>query len=100
MINLIEKIILKNDINNNDIINLEFLTHKISILADVEVLKEYSKFVRIFKKIADYNNISKLESSELSSQLALLCKKIRQDLIIDEKGEKVTIQSLLKKGKT
>ncbi len=43
--------------------------------------------------------ISKIESAELSAQLALLCSKIRYDLIKTKETENIGINSLLKTTK-
>ncbi len=51
LIDFIENILLTSDIQEKDIINLEFLSHKLSVLANQEVLKEYDNFVKKFKKI-------------------------------------------------
>ena len=89
LINLIEKIITKGTIDKKDLIMLEFLTHKISIIADVTVLKEYYNFIELVKRISDEDNeLSVLESDEISLQLAKLCTKIRFDLIVDNNDSK------------
>lgn len=81
LINMIEKFILKQKLDRSDLLNLEFLTHKISIIADFNVLKEYSHFLSKFKEIIKNWEIDKLESNELSLQLSKLCEKIREDLL-------------------
>ena len=99
LIDFIEQIILKNDIDDKDIVTLDFLTHKVSILANVEVLKEYQKFVTIFKEIAKDNALTKIESKELTMQLSKLCSKIRYDMIANNDNKKETsilIRSLTK----
>jgi len=98
LINFIEKIILKSEISSNDLVNLEFLTHKISVIASNEVLNEYSNFVKTVKKVALDSNITSLESNELSQQLAKLCEKIRQDLVPQEEKREINIQSVMKKN--
>ncbi len=95
LINFIEKIILKGEINHNDLISLEFLTHKISIIASKEVLYEYSKFIDIVKKVSREAEITPLESDELSLSLARLCGKIRYDLIMDEDEKREAIAGLI-----
>ncbi len=88
LINLIETIITKGTITKKDLITLEFLTHKISIIASKSVLKEYSYFIDKIKNISkDDEDLSVLESDDISHQLAELCTKIRYDLIIDEKDK-------------
>jgi len=96
LIGFIEKIILKGKIEKPDLIGLEFLTHKISTIANPEVLKEYSNFINIIKETAIDSEITSLESDELSSGLANLCGKIRYDLISNEKNSDFNIQNIIK----
>lgn len=100
LINFIEDIILKSKINEKDLIHLEFLTHKISVIANNEVLKEYATFVKIVKKVSKDTNVTKLESKELSVQLNKLCAKIRYDLILKEKNTEVDLKSLIEEKKS
>jgi hypothetical protein len=97
LIDLIREIVLKETISKEDLIKLEFLTHKISILASVDVLEEYSDFIETIKKSAQDEKLSGLESDELSMKLANLCGKIRYDLILrDDKSQ--FAQNLIKKN--
>jgi len=95
LINFIEKLILKGKLTKQDLIFLEFLTHKISIIASPEVLLEYSHFIDTVKKIASDSEISALESDELSQKLAKLCGKIRYDLIVQESENKQDVEDLI-----
>ncbi|NPA68117.1 MAG: hypothetical protein GXO50_05865 [Chlorobi bacterium] len=98
LINLIENIITKGTITKKDLITLEFITHKISIIADVNVLKEYYNFIELVKRISeDDDELSVLESDEISLQLAKLCTKIRFDLIIDN-NDKDEIDEIITKN--
>ena len=81
LIDFLKEVINKEEINKKDLISLEFLTHKISTIASVEVLKEYANFIKTVKETALDKKISPLESDELSADLAKLCVKIRYDLI-------------------
>ncbi|WP_457616075.1 hypothetical protein [Lutibacter sp.] len=100
LINFIEKIITKGNITKNDLVSLEFLTHKISIVANPEVLLEYSNFIDTVKQIANDTKISALESDELSVKLAKLCGKIRYDLILKDTDYKVNVEELIQKNVT
>jgi len=95
LINFIEKIITKGTIDDQDMVSLEFLTHKISIIASPEVLKEYSHLIETIKKVSLDHKITPLESDELSLQLAKLCGKIRYDLILKDTKAKEEIESLI-----
>ncbi len=95
LINFIEKIITKRTINAKDLISLEFLTHKISIIASPSVLKEYSHLIETIKKVAADEKITNLEEDELSLQLARLCGKIRYDLIQQDTQANSEIEGLI-----
>ncbi len=81
LINFIEELIRKEKIDSKDLITLEFLTHKISIIANPEVLHEYANLIQVIKKTSADTKISDLESDALSGHLAKLCGKIRYDLL-------------------
>jgi len=95
LIDIIEKVILKGEIDKNDLISLEFLTHKISTIANQEVLKEYSNFLKIFKETSSDTKITPMESDELSASLAKLCGKIRYDLILKDSSSTTEIQKII-----
>ncbi len=95
LINFIEKIILKREIRQDDLVSLEFLTHKISIIANKDVLYEYSKFLDTVKKASRESEITPMESDELSLSLARLCSKIRYDLITDEEEAREAVEDLI-----
>ena len=95
LINFIEKIITKGTINSKDLIALEFLTHKISIIASPDVLKEYSNLIETIKKVAADEKITGLEGDELSLQLAKLCGKIRYDLVQQDTHAKQEVEGLI-----
>jgi len=81
LIDFLKGVISKEEINKEDLLSLEFLTHKISTIASVEVLKEYANLIKSIKDTAMDKRISPMESDELSADLAKLCVKIRYDLI-------------------
>ncbi len=95
LINFIEELIRKNEIDQKDLITLEFLTHKISVIASSEVLIEYANFVKTIKTTSLDSKISSLESDQMSEQLAKLCGKIRYDLIRKEKDSNIDIQKII-----
>ena len=96
LINFIKEIIVHSEITEKDLIHLEFLTHKISVIANLEVLKEYAHFVATVKKISIDKEVTSLESKELSAQLNKLCLKIRYDLIIKEDNSEEDIQKIIR----
>ncbi len=98
LIDLIEKVISRGEIDKKDLISLEFLTHKISTIASHDVLKEYSSFLRIIKATSLDDKITAIESDELSAGLANLCGKIRYDLITKDTKSASEIQEVIKKN--
>jgi len=98
LIDIIERVILKGEINTGDMISLEFLTHKISTIANKEVLLEYSNFLNTLKEVASDAEITPLESDELSLALAKLCGKIRFDLIANDKNQNKEIQEIINRN--
>ncbi len=84
LINHIESVISQGKLSKEDRLHLEFLTHKISILAHENVLKEYSSFIDTLNKISHDAVITAFESDEISIKLAKVCVKIRYDLIQHE----------------
>ncbi len=95
LINFIENIVAKEEVTGKEMVKIEFLTHKISIIASPEVLKEYSHFIDVLKKVAGDYKISPAESDELSLQLAKLAVKIRQDIITEEGGNKDELEKII-----
>ncbi len=95
LIAFIEKIIRKREIDSRDFITLEFLSHKISIVASPEVLKEYSNFVRVIKDSSEDIKITNIESNAMSLHLAKLCGKIRNDLVSKENKTTLDIQKTI-----
>ncbi len=81
LIDFLEQIVTKGRVTKEEIIYLEFLTHKISIVASEEVLVEYSHFLDIINKAVDDQLISEADSDEISVSLAKLTVKIRKDLL-------------------
>ncbi len=98
LIDFIEEIVGKRKITKEDLITLEFLTHKISTIASPEVLKEYSNFLNNIKDSSKDAIISPFESDELSQSLANLCGTIRYDLISKEASNKNEIQTIINKN--
>jgi len=95
LINFIEEVVKKGEITQNDLLSLEFLTHKISVIASPEVLTEYSSFVQTVKTTSADKKITSLESDELSVKLASLCYTIRYDLINKEENSTTDIQKII-----
>ncbi len=98
LINFIESLILKGKLEDRDLLHLEFLTHKISIVASYEVLKQYTDFIDAIKRISEDAKISSLDSDIISEELSELCGKIRYDLIQRERHVASDVEKLLTKN--
>jgi len=94
LINFLEKIITKGQVNKNEMIYLEFLTHKISLVASKDVLEEYSGFLDIINKTLDDQLISEDDSDKISESLAKLAVKIRKDLLQND-DQNIEIEKLI-----
>ncbi|BBB31978.1 conserved hypothetical protein [Thermotomaculum hydrothermale] len=81
LINYIESIILKRNLEHKDIIKLQFLTHRLATVASPNVLIEYTNFLKIFEKSYTDKKIDDKDEDELSKALAKLTIKIREDMI-------------------
>ena len=97
LINFLEKIVTKGTVTKQELIYIEFLTHKISIVASEAVLKEYSNFIDVLNKVTDDKFISETDSDEISVALAKLSVKIREDLL-QHKDESVDLEKLIVKN--
>ncbi len=98
LIDLIEEIFMKHNIDNKDITKLEFLSHKISTLADYEVLKEYNNFLTVIKKTIQDGKISLKEEDEISLALSKLCFNIRKDLLEQKDNKNKKIKSIIEEN--
>jgi len=97
LINFLEKIVTKGKVTDDEMVYIEFLTHKISIVASEKVLQEYSGFIDVLKKVSDDRIISDSDSDEISLALAKLTVKIRQDLM-ENTGESFEIEKVIVKN--
>ncbi len=100
LIDFIEELVSKRQIAEADLVRMKFLTHKISVIASYDVLKEYENFLETFYGIARDMTIAKLESRSLSEHLSRLCSEIRMDLLgydemLSEAEEKKIAEQIL-----
>ena len=96
LIDFIGELIEREEIKRKDLVALEFLTHKISTIANKDVLLEYSNFIQIIKTTSKDGEISTLESDELSTGLAKLCGVIRYDLVQRDAQSKDEVLKIIK----
>ena len=81
LIDFLEKIIVKGKLSKEELVYVEFLSHKISLVASKEVLEEYSQFIDVLNAATDDNIISENDSDQISLQLAKLSVRMRADLL-------------------
>jgi len=87
-INYVEQLILEREVTAEDHVRLQFLTHKLAVVASPGVLGEYQQFLEVFNRSTRDTDLDKDEGDAISEALARLTVKIRQDLIgeLDEAG--------------
>ncbi len=89
LLNYLEELFHRPRIRGDDIIKLQFLTHKLAISASHDVLHQYQQLLQIFAESAKDHQFSHRERDDLHAALAHLTVKIRQDLVgdIDEQAD-------------
>ncbi len=87
-INHIEQLILEKAVTEEDHVRLQFLTHKLAMVASPAVLEQYQHFLQVFNHSTRDDLLDKREGDAISAALALLTVKIRQDLVgeLDAEG--------------
>ncbi|NIK72735.1 hypothetical protein FHS56_000221 [Thermonema lapsum] len=81
IIHTLEKYSIQEHLSAQDLKRLEFITHKLSIVASLPVLKAYNSFLKNVAFIFKDQNISSIEADKLSEELAKLTISMRQDLL-------------------
>ena len=82
LIALLESIVLKKDIAQKELTQLQFQTHRLAIFASPSVLEEYKNFLTVFHEhIAKDKHVSIHDADLLSEALAKLTVFIRADLV-------------------
>ncbi len=87
-INHIEQLVLEKSVTEQDQVRLQFLTHKLAMVASPAVLVQYQEFLKVFNRSARDESLDKSEGDAISVSLAKLTVKIRQDLVgeLDQGG--------------
>ena len=81
-IDRIEKMIIQQTLSDRDFIELDFLTHRLAIVASPDVLTEYNDFLNVFTQgVKDDKALNPQESDNISRALARVTVRIRADLI-------------------
>lgn len=84
----IEQLMLDKAVTEQDHVRLQFLTHKLAMVASPAVLEQYQQFLEVFNRSARDASLDRSEGSAISTALAELTVKIRQDLVgeLDQNG--------------
>ena len=84
----IEQLMLEKIVTEQDHVRLQFLTHKLAMVASPAVLMQYQEFLEVFNRSARDASLDKRDGGAISTALAELTVKIRQDLVgeLDQGG--------------
>jgi hypothetical protein len=95
LLDLMEKMSLVENFTDAELTNLQFITHRLAIVASPDVLNEYQNFLKVITKISADNSFSG-DAELLSEALGALTIQIRQDLIGNRKSSHFTDQQIKK----
>lgn len=79
LLKLLEEMTLKEKFSNKELIQLQFITHELSIIASTEVIEEYQTFLKVIKDISSDESFSG-DEPQLHNAISALCIKIRIDI--------------------
>lgn len=80
LLDLMEDMSLVDSFGNKELTHLQFITHRLAIVASADVLNEYHNFLKVISQISDDNSFSG-DANTLSKALGDLTVQIRQDLV-------------------
>ncbi len=93
LLDLLERMSLVDQFGRTEFTRLQFITHKLAIVASPEVLDEYHEFLEVVRAIsADRSFIG--DAAQLHRALGALTVKIRADLIGEELPSHYTQQEV------
>ncbi len=79
LFDILEEMSLVDSFDNRNLINLQFVTHRLAIIASPDVLKEYKFFLKTVSEVSQDKSFTG-DSEVLHKALAQLTIKIREDL--------------------
>lgn len=84
-----EQVMRRGKTSHEDDIELQFLTHKLALVANPDVLRQYHEFLEVFSTATEDDTIHDQEEDLINAALARLTVAIRQDLIgeLDEQTD-------------
>jgi hypothetical protein len=80
LLDLMEQMSLADHFTDKELTNLQFITHRLAIVASPDVLNEYQNFLKVVSSISQDKSFSG-DKAILSDALSALTVQIRQDLI-------------------
>ena len=82
LLNTLEEIIIHRDLTADDLVRLQFHTHRLAIFASPSVLQEYRNFLDVFHaQVSSDKHVSGSDADIISHALAKLTIYIREDLV-------------------
>ncbi len=81
LIDFIEALLLGTDLTHEDKVRLQFLAHRLAIVASPEVLEEFERFLDTLDAPSESGQMTLADSHAISRALARLSVRIRADLI-------------------
>ena len=83
LIDYLEEIIIRGDINRADKLKLRTLSHKLAIVASPDVLNQFETFLTHFSSVTEDKQVGDSDINVLMDELAELSIFIRMDLVGD-----------------
>ena len=93
LFDVLEEMSVVDNFENSSLVNLQFITHRLAIIASPDVINEYHEFLSVIKKASEDNSFSG-DSASLHKALGSLTIKIRQDLTNQITDSQYTISQL------
>ncbi len=80
----IESVLLSGTATREDAVGLQFLSHRLTLVASPAILAEFENFLTVFFRAASDSSIAPGDSEQIHRALAELTIRIRQDLVGDQ----------------
>jgi hypothetical protein len=89
VIHELEELLSRRDLSDEQLMKLEFLAHKVAIIASPGFLKAYGQFLQDIQRYLTDNQLTDKESDLISERMSLLTVEMRKDLVgeLDEEAE-------------
>ena len=93
LLDLLEEMSLLKRFSRAEIIRLQFLSHKLAVIASPEVLDEYQRFLEVINRISEDDSFEG-DMNKLHQALASLTLRIRRDIIGAEEHSKYSLRQI------